>query len=222
MSSRLFLLALLSAALLSACNTKSAVPAPQQAEVTPILSGQLAGQSNTTAHLIGSGQTLAVTSVDANGEFTLTLPTSTQLAGVKTSLSQGLLADLGCTGLLSLSDSSAQGYGFATLSAADGTDYADAHVTKTLTTRTLTGRAYLYADKPTTIQGPLNCSAATGYPTTVQVNLSASAGWNVVALDITGALTLGGIQVSGAAENGTLAPGSVWTDIGTLRAQLTP
>ncbi len=222
LSLRFTLLGLLSAASLSACTTAAPQPAPEQAEITPILSGQLAGERNTTATLIGNGQTLAVTSVDGSGQFTLTLPTSQQLAGVKTSLTQGLLADLGCSGTLTLGDESAQGYGFATLTAGSGQDYADARVSRTLTTRTLTGRAYLYADKPTTIQGPLDCSAATGYPTTVQVKVSASAGWNVVALNITGALTLSGIQVSGAAENGTLSPGSVWTDVATLRSQLAP
>lgn len=215
-------LVLLSAALLSACTTKSVVPAPQQAEVTPTLSGQLSGESNTSVSLNSSNQTLAVTSVDASGQFTLTLPTSKQLAGVKTSLTQGLLADLGCTGTLTLGDESAQGYGFATLTSGNGKDYADASVSKTLTTRTLTGRAYLYADKPTTIRGPLDCSAATGYPTNVQVDVSASEGWNVVALNITGTLTLSGIQVSGAAGNGSLAPNSVWVKTDTLRTQLSP
>ena len=94
------------------------------------MSGQLSGESNTSVSLSSSNQTLAVTSVDASGQFTLTLPTSKQLASVKTSLTQGLLADLGCTGTLTLGDESAQGYGFATLTSGDGKDYADASVSQ--------------------------------------------------------------------------------------------
>ncbi len=208
-------------AVLAACGSApTAVPAA--AETTPTLSGQLSGAHDTTANLIGSGQTLAITSVNAAGQFALTLPTAEQLSGVKTSLSEGLLADLGCTGTLSLSDASAQGYGFATLTSGPGQQYADASVTRTLTTRTLKGRAYLYADKPTTLEGPLNCSAATGYPTNLQVSVNASAGWNVVALNITGSLGLSGISVGGTVGNGSLAPGSVWTDVNTLRDQIAP
>ncbi|AWN22243.1 hypothetical protein DKM44_02490 [Deinococcus irradiatisoli] len=209
-------------ALLGACGSAPTPAAPAAAETTPTVSGQLSGAQNTTANLIGSGQTLAVTSVDAQGRFSLTLPGATQLTGVKTSLSEGLLADLGCTGTLNLSDPGAQGYGFATLTSGSGQQYADASVTKTLTTRIVRGRAYLYADRPTTITGPLNCSQATGYPTTVQVDVNASAGWNVVALNITGSLGFGGISVGGTLGNGQLAPGSVWTDVDTLRDQVAP
>ena len=216
------LLVFLSAALLSACTSKPAPAVPEHAETTPTLTGQLSGEHDTTASLIGRGRTLAVTSVDAAGRFSLTLPTAGQLSGVKTKLSEGLLADLGCTGTLSLSSPSAQGYGFATLTSSSGQQYADASVTRTLSTRTVKGRAYLYADQATTLEGPLNCSAATGYPTTLQVNINALAGWNVVALNITGSLGFGGISVGGTVRNGTLAPGSVWTDMETLRQQIAP
>lgn len=214
------------AALLSACNSSAPSPVGQKPapipEVTPVLSGQLVGTGNTTASLSGNSKTLAVTSVDAGGNFTLTLPTSNQLADDKTSLTAGLLADLGCTGVLTLGDSSAQGYAFATLTAGNGKEYADANVTPTPLTRTLKGRAYLYADKSTTIQGPLNCSATTGYPTTVQVNVNASAGWNTLAIDITGSLGFGGISVGGTVGNGMASPGSAWTDVDALRTQIAP
>ncbi|AZI41647.1 hypothetical protein EHF33_01835 [Deinococcus psychrotolerans] len=211
-----------SAALLSACNSATPPKPAPTPEVTPVLSGQLVGIGNTTASLSGNSKTLAVTSVDAGGNFTLTLPTSAQLSGDKTSLTAGLLADLGCTGVLTLGDPSAKGYAFATLTAGNGKEYADATVTKTLTTRTLKGRAYLYADKATTLEGPLNCSAATGYPTTVQVSIDALAGWNTLAINITGSLGFGGISVGGTVGNGAALPGSLWTDVDSLRAQLAP
>ncbi|TSA86686.1 hypothetical protein FNU79_05655 [Deinococcus detaillensis] len=219
-SLRLLILAGCSAALLSACNSSTPAPAPTPAEVTPVLSGRLVGASNTIVLLRSSGKTLASTSVDVGGNFTLTLPTSDQLTDSKTSLSAGLLADLGCTGALTLGDPSAQGYAFATLTA--GKEFADAAVSKTLTTRTLTGRAYIYADKTTTLQGQLNCAVATGYPTTVQVNVNASAGWNTLAINITGSLGFGGISVGGTVGNGAASPGSSWADVDSLRAQLAP
>lgn len=217
-SLRFSLAACLSVALLAACQSSSPAVAPA-AEVTPVLSGRLLGASNTTVLLRNKSKTLASTSVDAGGNFTLTLPTSEQLADAKTSLTAGLLADLGCTGALKLGDPSAQGYAFATLTA--GKEFADATLTKTLTTRTLKGRAYLYTDKPTTLSGPLNCSAATGFPTTLQVNVSASVGWNVLALSITGAYSFpSSISVSGSVANGAASPGSLWIDLDTLKTQI--
>lgn len=219
-SLRFPLAACFSVAFLAACqsSTPAAVPA---AEVTPVLSGRLVGASNTTVLLRNKNKTLASTSVDAGGNFTLTLPTSEQLADTKTSLTAGLLADLGCTGALKLGDSSAQGYAFATLTA--GKAFADVTVTKTLTTRTLKGRVYLYTDKPTTLSGPLNCSAATGLPTTLQVNVTASPGWNVLALSITGAYSFpSSISVSGSVTNGAASPGSAWIDLDALKAQIAP
>lgn len=219
---RLVLPALLAAALLGACGSPAPKP-PLTAEVTPVLTGQLSGAPNTTLSLLAGSATLATTSVDGAGKFSLTLPTSEALASVKTSLSTVLLADLGCKGNLSLGDPSAQGYGFATLRAGDRKDYADAAVSRSLTTRTLKGRAYLYTDKPTTLSGPLNCSAATGFPTILQVNVTASPGWNVLALSITGAYSFPStISVSGSVLNGMLAPGSVWRSLDTLKAQIAP
>ncbi|WP_161882613.1 hypothetical protein [Deinococcus alpinitundrae] len=220
---RLVPAALLTAALLGACGRPAAPKPLPAAEVAPFITGQLSGASSTSLALIVGTRTLASTTVDAQGKFSLTLPTSDEVTSVKTSLSAVLLADLGCKGSLSLSDPSAQGYGFATLKAGNQKDYADAVVIKDEYTfnRSLKGRAYLYADKPTTLNGPLDCKAATGFPTTLQVNVNLSTGWNVLALSINGTYSFPStISVSGSVNNGALAPGSVWSSLDALKSQI--
>lgn len=219
---RLRLALLLSTVLLGACGNSTPAPtAKPVADAAPVISGQLNAPqgSNTFVSIIANNSSIVNTPVDAAGKFSLTLPDADKMADVKTSLSAGLLADLGCTGTLTLSDSSAQGYAFATLLASSGEEYADAAVSRTTLSRTLQGRAYLYADKPTTLKGPLDCTAATGYPTTVQVSISASTGWNVVDVNIQGIFNFG-ISVNGTVSNGSLAPNSIWANVKDLRTQL--
>lgn len=221
---RFLTLGLTGASLLAACSDPAPAPGTSDpaptAQVTPVLTGQLSGAGTAGVNLLSGNTVLASAPTDAAGKFTLTLPSADSLAPVKKSLADGLLTDLGCTGTLTLGDASAQGFGFGTLSAGGGKTYGDLSVSKTLLTRNVSGRAYLYADRPTTLVGPLNCQAATGYPTTVQVSVNAATGWNVLSVSITGGLTLGGIVVNGTAGNGTLAPGSVWTGVDELKGQL--
>jgi hypothetical protein len=220
---RFIALGLLGTSLLAACSDPASIPTTPpttSAEVTPNISGQLPGVPGSDLSLMGSGQSLASTFTTAAGAFTLTLPSTEKMVTVKKSLASGLLTDLGCTGTLTLGDSAAQGFGFGTLGAG-GRSYADLSVSKTLLSRTIAGRAYLYADRPTTLSGPLDCAGATGYPTTVQVSVRAATGWNVLNVNITGSYQFGtGIVVNGSAGNGSLAPGSVWTGVDELKAQI--
>ncbi|WP_293913880.1 hypothetical protein, partial [Deinococcus sp.] len=221
---RFLALCLTGASLLAACSDSTTAPGTSDpapsAQVTPVLTGQLSGAGTAGVDLLSGNTVLASAPTDVAGKFTLTLPSADSLAPVKKSLATGLLTDLGCTGTLTLGDTSAQGFGFGTLSAGGGKTYGDLNVERGAISRTVRGRAYLYADRPTTLSGPLNCQGATGYPTTVQVSVSAAAGWNVLNVRITGGLTLGGIVVNGTAGNGAAAPGSVWTGVEELKAQL--
>ena len=100
--------------------------------------------------------------------------------------------------------------------------YLNATVSKTLLSRTLRGKVYLYVDRSSTATGTLDCSAVTGLPTTVAVNLSVSKGWNVLALGVDGSVGLGGVGVAGRLDNGTGAVGDVstWTNQEQIRADL--
>ena len=71
------------------------------------------------------------------------------------------------------------------------------------------------------MSGPLDCKAATGFPTILQVNVNLSTGWNVLALSINGTYSFPStISVSGSVGNGALAPGSVWKSLDTLKSQI--
>ncbi|WP_425147741.1 hypothetical protein [Deinococcus sp.] len=205
---------------LSACGTASAPP-PAQAQIVSTLKGVASGAVTTTLALNGGGRTLASAQTDAAGAFSLNLPGDIDTLGIETPLSAGVLSDLGCTGQLVVSDPAALGYEVAMLKAG-GISYLNATVSRSLLSRTLSGRVYLYADRASAVSGTLDCSATTGLPTPVTVNLNVSRGWNVLALGINGSVGLGGVSVSGRLDNGAGEVGeiSTWTDQDTVKAGL--
>ncbi|GGQ94533.1 hypothetical protein [Deinococcus ruber] len=197
---------------LTACGA-STPPPPAQAQVITSINGVASNASTTPVNLTGGGRTLATTQTDASGHFTLDLPSDAAAAGVAAPLSTGVLSDLGCTGTLTNGDPAASGYEVASLKMGSAS-FMNATVSRSLLSRALRGKVYLYADRSTTLSGNLDCSATTGMPTTVTVNLNVSKGWNVLALSIDGSIGLGGISVSGRLENGQGAVGEVstWMD----------
>ncbi len=206
---------------LTACGSAAIPPAPAQAQVITAINGQLIDSAATTVTLPANGKALASAPSDATGRFTLNLPDSVALASLQTPLGQGLLKDLGCTGTLDVTDTGAQSFGVAMLQT-PAARYMNATVVRTLLSRSLVGKAYLYVDRATTATGTLDCSAATGMPTKVDVALNVSAGWNVLAIYINGNVGLGGVSVSGRLQNGGGPVGEVssWTDEKSIQTQL--
>lgn len=208
-------------ALLTACGGAAIPPAPAQAQVITVINGQLSGGSATTVTLPAGDKVLSSTTSDAGGRFTLVLPDSATLSTNQTPLSTGLLKDLGCTGTLDVADAATRSFGVAMLQTPAGR-YMNATVSRTLLSRSLVGKAYLYVDRPTVASGTLDCSAATGLPTKVDVSLNVSTGWNVLAIYINGNVGLGGVSVSGRLQNGggPVDEVSTWTDEKSIQAQL--
>ena len=186
-----------------------------------VINGQLSGGAATTVTLPADNRVLSSTLSDANGRFTLTLPGSAALGTIQTPLSTGLLRDLGCTGALDVADAGTQSFGVAMLQT-PAARYMNATVSRTLLSRSLVGKAYLYVDRATVASGTLDCSAATGMPTKVDVALNVSAGWNVLAIYINGNVGLGGVSVSGKLQNGggPVDEISNWTDEKSIQSQL--
>lgn len=194
---------------------------PAQAQVIESIQGLLSGEAQTLVTLSVGAQILAAAQADAAGHFTLPLPSAATLPGVLKPLSSGLLSELGCLGQLSSSDAAAQGYDVETLHTASAT-YMNAAVSQTLMSRNLRGRVYLYADRQTSLAGTLDCSAVTGLPTPVAVNLNVSKGWNVLELTLNAGLSLSGFTVKGQLNNGNdpLAQTSLWTNQSVVKAQM--
>ncbi|MGY2893526.1 hypothetical protein [Deinococcus sp. UYEF24] len=206
---------------LTACGSAAIPQAPAQAQVITAINGMLVDSAATTVTLPSGSKVLATAPSDAGGHFTLNLPDSAALSSIQTPLSQGLLNDFGCSGTLAVADSGAQSFGVAMLQT-PAARYMNATVVRTLLSRSLVGKAYLYVDRATSASGMLDCSAATGMPTKVDVALNVSAGWNVLAIYINGNIGLGGISVTGRLQNGggPIDEVSSWTDEKSIQTQL--
>lgn len=218
---RVATLGLLSAALLSACSSTPA--APEKAAPTTAIDGTLTGASNTTVSAYQGDKVLSSASVDGNGHFVLSVPSDTKMNDYKVSLSTDLLASIGCTGNLTLSDAAAKGSGIIMLKA-NNTDYMNAVVTKSGLLgriRELTGTGYVYADRATTATGTLDCSKLTSMPTPITVNLNLNQGWNFVSYLIRGEGGLGGITVNGSVDNSNPQATSTWQTKDSLMQTMT-
>ncbi len=205
---------------LSACGAATP-PAPAQAQLITTINGVLNGTAATTVILKAGAQVLSSATLDAGSHFSLTLPSEQAISSVIKPVHKGLLSGVGCSGLLSSSDAAAQGYDVVNLSTS-GSLYLNATASKTLLSRALSGRIYLYVDRPTAVSGTLDCSALTGMPTKVPVNINVSKGWNVLGLTINGGVGLSGLNVSGRLGNSTAAMNELttWTSENALKAQL--
>ncbi|AWN23597.1 hypothetical protein DKM44_10445 [Deinococcus irradiatisoli] len=207
---------------LTACgSTGSTPPAPAQAQVVTTISGVLSGASANTLTLKAGKEVLTSAVADAGGHFTLPLPGKDKLGSVLKPLNKGLLGGIGCSGQLSSSDAAAQGYDVINLTTSDSL-YLNATASKTLLSRSLNGRVYLYADRPTSVTGTLDCRALTGMPTSVPVNITVSEGWNVLGLSVNGSVGLGGLKISGRLSNSSAPVNDLttWTDQNAIKAQL--
>lgn len=213
-----FLIAALS---LTACGSAQPPAAPPQAQIITTITGVLGGAAATTVTLKAGDQVLTSAATDAKGQFVLPLPSEQALSGVLKPVNRGLLSDIGCSGLLSASDPQAQGYDVVNLTTADSL-YLNATASKTLLSRALNGRIYLYSDRPTSVSGTLDCSALTGMPTKIPVELNVTRGWNVLGLAINGGLGLGGLNISGRLSNSSAPINDLntWTNQDTLKTQL--
>ena len=151
------------------------------------------------------GQTLAQTDVASSGRFILPLPDAVTVQPALRAASESL-ASLGCTGRVTSSDAAARNFAFINLQPqrANTKPVFAASLRRTSFTRAaLTGRAYLYSDRPTRLSGQVDCGqilqdfagASIGVP--VNVNIAAQTGWNALELrvDVQGSLT--GVAASG-------------------------
>lgn len=196
--SRLALLACAALAL-TACASGEQPPAPEDQPAVTTVQGDIENWTGAgTVTLSGpSGQALARAAVAADGTFSLTLPDEAALAGAGVTRSPAdALAQLGCTNTVTSSDPAARGYGFLSLDARpDGGDVGpifavDLDVTTLFgvpVSAEAKGRAWLYADRDTTLSGHVTCKIAE-VNAAVQVNIAAKQGWNVLAMNVGGSV----------------------------------
>lgn len=194
--------------LLSACAGRPVLQATPTAPATPVASvqGNISRWGGTgKVALAASGRTLAQADVDSRGLFILVLPDAVTVAPALTEASLSL-ASVGCAGRVTSSDAAARSLGFLGLQPQrhEARPVFAAQVRRTsFTQAVLTGRAYLYADRPTRLSGRVDCGqilrdfAGVDAGVPIDVNIQAQSGWNALELhvDVQGSLT--GVSASG-------------------------
>lgn len=195
--------------LLSACAGRPLLQTGPAAPATTVgnVQGNVSRWSGTgKISLYGTpGQTLAQADVASSGLFILNLPDAVTVQPALRPAAESL-ASLGCAGRVTSSDDAARNFAFLSLQPqrADTKPVFAASLRRTSFTRaTLTGRAYLYADRPTRLSGEVDCGqivqdfagASIGVP--VSVNIAAQTGWNALELrvEVQGSLT--GVSATG-------------------------
>ncbi|SMB93464.1 hypothetical protein [Deinococcus hopiensis] len=211
---------------LASCGNNS-IEAPKNAPAESKISGQVqTWGGGGTVNLNGTLLPLATAPIDAANNFTLTLPQATALAGEARSVTATLLSGLsqfGCVNTsLTNSNAAAQGLLAFTLQAKNGSATKDlfaAAVSKTLTTRTVDARAWLYVDQETTLSGTVTCTLAGqgSFPVTVSVN--AVPGWNMLQFYVYGSFGFSGRSITGKVIR-TTAPVNTWISMDELNAQI--
>ncbi|SMB93462.1 hypothetical protein [Deinococcus hopiensis] len=163
------------------------------------------------------GQALAQADVASSGLFILPLPDAVTVQPALRPAADALSA-VGCTGRVTSSDDAARNFAFINLQPqrSEAKPVFAARLQRTSFTRAvLTGRVYLYADRPTRLSGQVDCGqimqefagVAIGVP--ISVNVNAQSGWNALELrvDVQGSLT----GVSATGEVGAVADApQVW------------
>ena len=167
----------LTAALLAACGgggtaTVNPAPAAPITTVNGTVQGWTGGASTVELLALSTAKSatnpaLASATLNANGTFALTLPslaTITPYLSAAGTPGDGVTSGgTGCSGALTISDPTVQGYGFSTLSAGNTTfwtyNFATTPATATTSaTATFSERLWLYLAKPTTLGGSTICT----------------------------------------------------------------
>jgi len=198
-------------ALASCGGTAERVPDNAPAETT--ISGRVqTWQGSGTVTLRPGVVPLASAPVSTAGTFTLSLPgagvaLTAEMRPLSGALEQGL-SQLNCAAEgLTTSDAGTRGLLVFSLRAQDSSGVRDvvaANTSKTLTSRAIDARAWLYVDRPVTLGGKINCRIE-GTAVPVTLNVKAVTGWNMLKLSVYGNVGLGGLSVSGNVTR-TLTP----------------
>lgn len=203
---------------------------PDNAPPETTISGQVKTWSGSgTTSLLAGGATLSAAPVDTAGRFTLRLPeTGPALSGQTRPLAESLeqgLRQLNCAsaGLIT-SDPGAQGLLVFSLRAQDGVgtrDVVAANTSRTLTSRSIDARAWLYVDRSTTLGGTIDCRIE-GLAAPVRLDVKAVPGWNMLKLTVYGNVGLGGLTVQGNVTRTlrALEPVQTWLTLDELGAAL--
>lgn len=179
-----------------------------------------------TINLNGSQGALATAPVAADGTFTLTLPTGQALAGETRSITDTLLSGLSqfnCQNVnLANSNAASRGMMVLTLQTKNGASTRDvfaAQVSRTLTSRTVNARAWLYSDVDTRLSGRVNCNLPAVGNVPVDVSVDVTTGWNLLDVSIYGNLGFSGLSVSGNVRRASSAINS-WITMDELNAAI--
>ena len=195
----------LTAALLAACGGGTVITDPIVLAAVPITTvngtvDKWTGGASTVELLAlstaksATNPALASATLNANGTFALTLPSLATITPYLTTIGnpgENLARNgTGCTGTLTNSDSTVQGYGFSTLSTGGSVIWTYAFVSTSATATTpntdkISARLWLYLAKPTTFGGSTTCAETVdGVPAkiTTTVNAPLVQGWNALAL----------------------------------------
>jgi hypothetical protein len=151
---------------------------------------------NEVASKSASNPALASATLNANGTFTLGLPSLAAVTpelSVPGSANTALFTDPTCSGALSNSVPEAQAYSFSTLNASgiiydNGSSSVDTNAGRI----TEDGSVWIYTTKATTISGSLSCPAVNNgltSVTTINANAPLAVGWNLVDLRAVGTLS---------------------------------
>jgi len=159
-----------------------------------------------------SNPALVSATLNANGSFTLPLPSP---AAVTPYLGNGVAAVTpsvaGCTGSLTNSTPGTQAYSFSTLSA-NGVAVESVQASQSSSSLVIHGKLWIYETKANTLGGSFSCTVNSNNraeTVTVTANTALQAGWNVLALDVNGAVSGSTTTVTIALTGLDDAP-SVW------------
>lgn len=213
---------------LAACGSATPPQASDQPTVTVIEGTVATPRGAGTVSLDGMADVSVA--VAADGHFSLSLPAGDALASRSQSASAAL-SGLKCAGALSSSDPAARGYLVSSLTVQDsagGRSMLSLSGSKTGVFgqgRDISGKVWLYADRPSMLTGHLDCAAmlnVSSLPSLpVDVNINAKAGWNVIDLNIGASAGLSGLSGSGSAVNSpSSTAASNWRTSEELQAQL--
>ena len=235
----------LTAALLAACGGGGATtgPAPTGSAASTITTvngtvDKWTGGASTVELLALStnkssvNPALASATLNANGTFTLTLPSlatiTPYLSAAGSPGSSVSSGGPGCTGTVTNSDPTVQGYGFSTLSVGSSVVWTYSLVSTPATATTpdtvkVSERLWLYLAKPTTLSGSTICTETlNGIPitTTTSVNAPLTQGWNALAVTGTLVISTGNTSGTGTVSYSTVSDApSTWYLLSQTGAQ---
>ncbi|MGY2894026.1 hypothetical protein [Deinococcus sp. UYEF24] len=232
---KMFLFLPMAALLLAACNNSSA-PTASVSTINGTTQRYTGGAA--TLKLLAKGATgsesadnpaLSSAPISAAGAFTLALPSAASVSPYLSTIGNPATSPAGCTGSLNVSDSTANTYGVNTLLAGNTVLYSDTLTSSSGTSATdasasASYKIWIYADKPTTISGTVNCTdTSSGVTTTTATTYNAAfrQGWNILSLLATATSTSTTFRTTMNASLSSDGP-SVWTTAALSTQALDP